>query len=100
MSEELKVKALHMGPAECAVDLGDGLIQGFAGSQQPLDGGQQVFGGSRHGNATFGAGKQWETAFRLHGRNRMTDGGGGQVQLLRGAGKAALVRNGGKNLAG
>ena len=24
MSEELKVKALHMGPAECAVDLGDG----------------------------------------------------------------------------
>ena len=22
MSEELKVKALHMGPAECAVDLG------------------------------------------------------------------------------
>ena len=42
------------------------------------------------------AGKQWETAFRLHGRNRMTDGGGGQVQLLRGAGKAALVRNGGK----
>ena len=100
MSEELKVKALHMGPAECAVDLGDGLIQGFAGSQQPLDGGQQVFGGGGHGNATFGAGKQWETAFCFHGRNRMTDGGGGQVQLLRGAGKAALVRNGGKNLAG
>jgi len=61
---------------------------------------EQVFGGGSHGNATFGAGKQWETAFRLHGRNRMTDGGGGQVQLLRGAGKAALVRNGGKNLAG
>ena len=31
---------------------------------------------------------------------RQTDGGGGQVQLLRGAGKAALVRNGGKNMAG
>ena len=62
--------------------------------------GSRFSGGSRHGNATFGAGKQWKTAFRFHGRNRMTDGGGGQVQLLRGAGKAALVRNGGKNLAG
>ena len=80
--------------------LGNGLIKGSPESRQPLDGGQQVFGGSRHGNATFGAGKQWETTFRFHGRNRMTDGGGGQVQLLRGAGKAALVRNGGKNLAG
>lgn len=28
MSEELKVKALHMGPAECAVDLGDGSERG------------------------------------------------------------------------
>ena len=28
MSEELKDKALHMGPAECAVDLGDGSERG------------------------------------------------------------------------
>lgn len=28
MSEELEVKALHMGPAECAVDLGDGSERG------------------------------------------------------------------------
>ena len=34
MSEELKVKALHMGPAECAVDLGDGSEIGRASCRE------------------------------------------------------------------
>ena len=82
-----------------AVDLGNGLVERFVAGQHAPDGRQQAFGCCRHGNTGLGACEQREAALVFHPGHGVADGGGGQVQPLRRAGKAAFLCDGGKDLA-
>ena len=88
---DLDRAALH------AVELADGLAERLIGAEHLTDEGVKRLAAAREADAALAAHKERKAARFLHRADSVADRAGRQVQNLRGAGKAALLRHGVKD---